>query len=87
MLKEYILEKRRKILLISLPFVILIIVALSLTKMPQPVSETSPSLPSPPEVPQNILVTPEVPLGTIAIVLSCLLALMVAHIRSKDKST
>ena len=81
--------KRRKILLIALPLVIAAIIgAVLLTRTPQTTPESSPPIGSPPENPEtppNILVIPEVPLGTIAILLACFFALFIVQKRSKGK--
>jgi len=39
----------------------------------------------PEEIPPNLLVIPEVPLGTIAIVLACFFALVISQMKPKNK--
>ena len=81
------MRRRRKITLIALPAIIaaIIIGAVLMIPTPKTVSEPSPRVESPPESPPNLLVVPEVPLGTIAVVLACFFALLIAQKRSKSK--
>jgi cytoskeletal protein RodZ len=120
--------KKRKILLIALPIVILAILTgwflfgqtpqavpeptplpppapstpstqptsstPSATSTPSTTSTQSPETPetphstadteNPEELPQNLLVVPEVPLGSLAIVLACFSALLIAQRKSKS---
>ena len=87
--------KKKKNLLIALPVVIVVILTLWLLfgQTPQ-AAPASTLLPQPtlpiadietPELPRNLLVVPEVPLGSLAIVLACFVALLISQRRSKGR--
>jgi hypothetical protein len=89
------LRKRRRFLLIALvvPILALLIGLFLLGQTPQalpePTALTQPSpsttVPEPvEELPSNLLVVPEVPLGPLAIVLICFFALLIVQRRSKS---
>jgi hypothetical protein len=78
--------ERRKKLLLSLAFVVVVIAVGSVlfAQSVQPAVESSPTVPeTPTETPPSLLVVPEVPLGTIAVVLACVLALLIAGMSRK----
>jgi len=80
--------KRKRILLVALPVLMLAILTgwFLFGQPPQAGSEPAPSatdIVNPKELPNNLLVIPEVPLGPLAIVLACFFALLIAQRRSK----
>jgi hypothetical protein len=83
------MEKKKKALLGTIATIIIIlIIAVGLYWPPAatPVSHTSPSEGLPGEPPQDLLVVPEVPLGTITILLTCFFALIISQIRPRTKT-
>jgi hypothetical protein len=82
------MRKRERILLVALPVLILAILTgwFLFGQPPQAVSEPAPpatDIVTPEELPNNLLVIPEVPLGPLVIVLTCFVALLIAQRRSK----
>ena len=80
------MTRRRKKLIAALVAASLVIIAILLLNQPPsvPATQTPPVVP---ELPPKLLMVPEVPFGTIAIVLACFLALLVLHRKPKIKST
>ena len=66
--------------------IVLIIVAVALfVKAPTSVEPSAPEELPTEETPPNLLVIPEVPLGTLAIILACFLALVISQMKPKAK--
>jgi len=80
-------KKKRALLGTSVAIVILIIIALALywQSPSTSVAQSSPHEELPGETPQDLLVVPEVPLGTITIMLACFFALIIAQMRPRTK--
>jgi quinol-cytochrome oxidoreductase complex cytochrome b subunit len=79
--------KKNRIIALATIIVAIIIIAIALfsqTKPTTPPSSTPEELP-PEETPQNLLVVPEVPLGTIAIVSACFFALIISQMKNRTK--
>ena len=78
-------NRRKKALLAALAVELLIAVAIIvlLGQPPSPTSQATPIVPG--QAPDRLLVVPEVPFGTITIVLACFLALFIILRRSKSK--
>ena len=79
---------RKKLLMgSSVVIIVLIIVAVALfAQAPSTPTESSAPEELPTEgTPPNLLVIPEVPLGTLTIILACFLALIISQMKSKAK--
>lgn len=79
---------RKRILLGSaVVIIVLIIVSVALfARAPSnPVQQSAPEELPPEEIPPYLLVVPEVPLGTLSIILAFFLALIIIHMKPKAK--
>lgn len=75
--------RKNRIMALATIIVAILIVAIAVfaqTKPTTPSSSTPEELP-PEETPQNLLVVPEVPFGTIAIVSACFFALIISQMK------
>jgi len=79
-------SRRRKAFLAALTVELLIAIAIFilLGQTPSSPESTTPPL-VPGQIPPNLLVVPEVPFGTIAMVLACFLALFITLRKKKPK--
>ncbi len=82
------MKRRRKALLASSAVAVvavMVIYYLIFTRAPLATSQSHPTEELPAEeAPPNLLVIPEVPLGTLAIVVSCFIALVIGQIKHKS---
>ena len=82
------MKRKRKALFLASTAVtiVIIIVGIALFTQPPPTAQQeSPPVESPTETPPNLLVIPEVPLGTLAIILACFFALIISQMKPKAK--
>lgn len=83
------MKKKRKALLLALVAVVIVLSTIGIVLFGQtPSSSTTqssgPELPTG-ETPPNLLVIPEVPIGTLAILAACFFALIVSQMKNKAK--
>ena len=82
------MRRKRKALLLASTAVTIVIIIVGITlfaQTPSTAQEASPPEELPSETPPNLLVIPEVPLGTLAIILACFFALIISQMKPKAK--
>lgn len=82
------MKRRRKALFLASTAVTIVIIIVGITLFAQPpaAQQESPPVELPAEgTPPNLLVIPEVPLGTLTIILACFFALIISQMKPKAK--
>lgn len=76
------MKRKRKALLLAPTLIAILFIIAGIVLLGQPPPEAQPTSPVedvPTETPPNLLVIPEVPLGTLAIMLACFSALVISQ--------
>lgn len=82
------MNRKRKTLLLAPTAITIIIILIGIALLAQPPPEAQPASPVedlPTETPPNLLVIPEVPIGTLAAILACFSALIISQMKRKAK--
>lgn len=84
------MKKKRKALLLALVAVVIVLSTIGIVLFGQTPSSSTTTQSSGPELPTgetppNLLVIPEVPIGTLAILAACFFALIVSQMKNKAK--
>ena len=82
------MKRKRKALLLAPTLIAILFILVGIVLLGQPPPEAQPTspvedVPTDTDAPPNLLVIPEVPLGTLAIILACFSALIISQMRPR----